>query len=533
MRKTILAILLPVLLATAVQAEPQTPLRRVASFTLPRSASTSLYVPYISNGAGGVFSAVRIFNTAEGSIANVDLVYRDTSGTAILQQHIDLPPYGSAQYGPASYGRLSAGFQGSLTVTSNQPLAGVALYDQPAWTGDGLMACPALEGRVLPQAVPGLGESATVQTLLAIQNTGQGTTTAQITLYADDGSTVAHTSQAIPASTSYLVPLADLIAPATDFSGSVQVTASQPLAIYALSRRPGQELAECSPATRALALLPPESVPETHFLPKISRTDTGATNAPRWLAFNPDPAGDSAGTMDYRDQDGQGPDEDHTIPARETLRRLISDTSLPDDWVGAGVYEIDSSQAVRVVGSSVISATRPYWGSYASSPSATVAWMPALLLQPDQVKTEIALQNASDATLTIDATFHNALGTQVTAYSDVLQRLGVQVYGPLDDMLAGLPATYSGGARIDSGNGRSLAVVGSLIAGTSLVTSGCEAVDRDRDGQVRIDDVQRFAAGWGTILGQAGYVPALDLNGNGVVDLIDLTLAAEWWTATC
>ena len=57
--------------------------------------------------------------------------------------------------------------------------------------------------------------------------------------------------------------------------------------------------------------------------------------------------------------------------------------------------------------------------------------------------------------------------------------------------------------------------------------------DLNRDHTITVEDIQSVAARWNTSAGDAGYLLLADVNKNGVVDILDVTVAAQAWATAC
>jgi thermitase len=68
--------------------------------------------------------------------------------------------------------------------------------------------------------------------------------------------------------------------------------------------------------------------------------------------------------------------------------------------------------------------------------------------------------------------------------------------------------------------------------GEVTVTPGCPE-DVNGDGVVNIVDIQSVAARWGAAEGDENYDPACDINGDGRINIIDIQLVAGKWGTTC
>lgn len=57
--------------------------------------------------------------------------------------------------------------------------------------------------------------------------------------------------------------------------------------------------------------------------------------------------------------------------------------------------------------------------------------------------------------------------------------------------------------------------------------------DLDRDHQISVEDIQLVAAHWNSTAGNPAYLLLADVNKNGVVDILDITVAAQAWATPC
>ncbi|MFZ1402962.1 MAG: hypothetical protein WAW03_07745, partial [Anaerolineae bacterium] len=72
---------------------------------------------------------------------------------------------------------------------------------------------------------------------------------------------------------------------------------------------------------------------------------------------------------------------------------------------------------------------------------------------------------------------------------------------------------------------------GGVLALGRLASPAC--VDQNQDGRSGADDVQQVAGRWNTHLLTPGWDASLDLNYDGQIDLLDVTLAASAWDQAC
>ena len=57
--------------------------------------------------------------------------------------------------------------------------------------------------------------------------------------------------------------------------------------------------------------------------------------------------------------------------------------------------------------------------------------------------------------------------------------------------------------------------------------------DLNRDHTITVEDIQSVAAHWNSATGDPAYLLLADVNKNGTVDILDVTVAAQAWATAC
>ncbi|MFN2165905.1 MAG: hypothetical protein ACK2U9_06550, partial [Anaerolineae bacterium] len=174
----------------------------------------------------------------------------------------------------------------------------------------------------------------------------------------------------------------------------------------------------------------------------------------------------------------------------------------------------------------------------ASTMEASRAWAPPgvpVTITASLVNTGTAISLATVATLTLPSEL--GAPTWLTSTSSSL------VYNPAThqatwtgDVALGTPEVLAFSSVVSSTlTACGQLAVGGVVADTLGQVTGLAATvnlvvpDVNCSGQVNVVDIQLVAGHWNTTSPDPGYAPQFDLDGNDVIDVLDLIIAGEAW----
>jgi len=159
---------------------------RSFSYNAFSAGDTAHTASLIENGVNGQTTELDAQNTANVP-ANVTITYRGTNGATVATQKVTLPAYASGAVSAANAG-LPAGFTGSASITSDQPIVAITRII----TAGGVSAYNVTRGQdftlytnvYVPQVVNNL---AGVTSAITVTNTGSKTTTEKVQYFNNNG----------------------------------------------------------------------------------------------------------------------------------------------------------------------------------------------------------------------------------------------------------------------------------------------------------------------------------------------------------
>ena len=200
------------------------------------SASGSAYVYKLKNsyylpcftGLTGYYTGVALRNSSSSASANVSVVAYENNGTTVVTENKILPTRGQAAF-PVGYG---SGKDGWIQVNSDQSLTGLC-FITPLSTGlmFDITLIPNLSTTLI---VPHVAQNSRWDTTIYICNPNAISTTVTLTFVKADGTALTPQNYTISAMGSGKYALADLVQGGSYVNGSVEISATQGVAAFAL-----------------------------------------------------------------------------------------------------------------------------------------------------------------------------------------------------------------------------------------------------------------------------------------------------------
>ena len=186
------------------------------------------YVPYYSSTSGmGTGVAVRNLDNARS--AEISVLIYNQSGSLLQTVPKTIPPGGQAAF------VAGAGFsaEGSITVRSNRPIAGLCLIITAA-ENNYLADIPFTSTLSTLLVAPHVASNGEWDSSIYLSNPGQNAADMTLTLNGADGAIVQTLERTLPARGAGVIPLSELTQGQDFANGSVTVSGSEPMAGFVL-----------------------------------------------------------------------------------------------------------------------------------------------------------------------------------------------------------------------------------------------------------------------------------------------------------
>jgi len=188
----------------------------------------SYYLPYFTENPE-MWTGTGLRNSDKNRNANVSLLVYNQNGTVIKSEKIVLPPGGQ----DARVVATGASHKGWIQMISTRPLTGLCFFGKQGYKG--LMADITLISNLEKALhIPHVGQNFQWDTTIMICNPNPDATTATLTFFDKDGNKLPSKNYDIPGNGSVDCALTDLVGKTEYVNGSVEISAEQGLAAFAL-----------------------------------------------------------------------------------------------------------------------------------------------------------------------------------------------------------------------------------------------------------------------------------------------------------
>ncbi len=224
----------------------------------------SYYLPYFTEDSG-MWTGTGLRNSDKSRNANVSILVYNQNGTVIKTEKIVLPPGGQ----DARVVATGASHKGWIQMISTRPLTGLCFFGKQGYKG--YMADITLISNLEKALhIPHAGQNFQWDTTIMICNPNPDATTATLTFFDKDGGKLPSKNYDIPGNGSVDCALTDLVGKKEYVNGSVEISAEQGLAAFALYTdikwENGRSYAGIS-AVRKPVVFVPEQIDYTYYLP--------------------------------------------------------------------------------------------------------------------------------------------------------------------------------------------------------------------------------------------------------------------------
>ncbi|HPC03911.1 MAG TPA: hypothetical protein PKY58_07515 [Syntrophales bacterium] len=192
---------------------------------MPAPYSYNYYLPYALSDAG-YWTGVGLRNGSTAGKASVTVTGIEQDGSDFDTQIKTILPSGQTAF-------MMARGEGWARITSNKPLTGLGFV---AMANDErlMFDIPFVSGLATTLYVPHVAQDATWDTIVYVCNPNGSTTTLYLTLVRSNGTVVVSQPYTLPVNASGAYPLSAITGEGSYTSGSVEITASQGVAAFAL-----------------------------------------------------------------------------------------------------------------------------------------------------------------------------------------------------------------------------------------------------------------------------------------------------------
>lgn len=198
---------------------------RVLSWHVTDAEAYEYYLPYALSNKD-YWTGVALKNGSTTDNASVTVTGIKQNGSSFDSQIKSIPPLGQTAF------MMKSG-EGWAKVSSNRPLTGLAFVAESA--GDALMfditLIPSLAKTLY---VPHVAQNETWDTIVYVCNPNGSATTIYLTFVKSDGTVLTSKQYTLGANASGAYPLSGVVGGGSYASGSIQITASQGVAAFAL-----------------------------------------------------------------------------------------------------------------------------------------------------------------------------------------------------------------------------------------------------------------------------------------------------------
>jgi len=198
---------------------------KVLSWPVAEAEAYEYYLPYALSNKD-YWTGVALKNGSTIDNASVTVTGIKQNGSSFDSQIKSIPPLGQTAF------MMKSG-EGWVKVSSNQPLTGLAFVAESA--GDALMFdITLIPGLAKTLYVPHVAQNETWDTIVYVCNPNGSVTTIYLTFVKSDGTVLTSKQYTLGANSSGTYPLSGVVGGGSYASGSIQITASQGVAAFAL-----------------------------------------------------------------------------------------------------------------------------------------------------------------------------------------------------------------------------------------------------------------------------------------------------------
>ena len=449
------------------------------------SAGYSYYLPYFTEESG-MWTGTGLRNSDKNRNANVSLLVYAQSGALIKTENIVLPPGGQ----DARVVGTGSSRKGWIQVKSDRPLTGLCFFGKQGYKGY-MADITLISNPEKALHIPHAGQNFQWDTTVMICNPNSDAATAVLTFFDKDGNSLPPKNYNIPGNGSVDVLLTDLVGNKEYVNGSVEISAAQGLAAFALYTdikwENGKSYAGIS-AVRKPVVLVPQQIDYIYYLPYFIQGSANWTG----VAFrNSNPSRAANVSVTVFAQNGTAEELEKIVLPRDGQTAFVA---KPSDSLQEGWMRVTSDHPLTGL---CFFGTTGY-----DSHMADITFIPQLsktlyvphVGQNYQWDTTIMICNPNTVPVNLSLRFVDKDGNPLPAKTYSIPSNGSAKY-PVADLVQE-EAYVNGGVEISSDQGIAAFALytdikwrdGKNFAGISAVDPGVIPDDPDKDGDGYVED---------------------------------------------